>query len=147
MVIMPLNITTSFCCLVFSAARLHLTGHWLREQSGVPFHMWYRPSGWRADRTRQRTKIMNFTSFYQDSSEPFKMKVPSKLSKKALPFSLFDELLVKQQVTGLDKAIVHITIGTAFFACCSCKCLKVPRREMKCTTLFWHKTCFQLVLT
>ncbi len=26
MVTLPLNITTSFCCLVFSAARLHLTG-------------------------------------------------------------------------------------------------------------------------
>ena len=61
-------------------------GHWLREQSGVPSHMWYKPSGQRADTTQHRTKIMNLVSSYQDSSKPFKMKIPSKPSKKATIF-------------------------------------------------------------
>jgi hypothetical protein len=60
------------------------------------------------------------------------VKVPSKPSKKALPFSVLYEF-AKQQVTKLDKATVQLGIGAAFFACHSCKYLKVPRREMKCT--------------
>ncbi len=42
--------------------------------------------GWRADRTQQRIEFMNIASFYQDSSEPFKMKIPSKPSKKPYHF-------------------------------------------------------------
>jgi hypothetical protein len=38
-------------------------------------------------------------------------------------------------VTELDKAIVQITIGAAFFACFSCNYSKVPKREMKRTKL------------
>jgi hypothetical protein len=38
-------------------------------------------------------------------------------------------------VTDLDKAIVQLTVGKAFFACCSCRYLKVPCRDMKCMKL------------
>jgi hypothetical protein len=64
----------------------------------------------------------------------FQNEDPMQAQQKALPFSVLDEL-AKPQVTDLDKAIVQITIGTAFFACCSCKNLKVPRREIKRTKL------------
>ncbi len=59
---------------------------------------------------------------------------PKQVQQKALPFVIFDEL-AKRQVTELDRAIVQLTISAAFFACCSCKYLKVPRRDMKCTKL------------
>jgi hypothetical protein len=59
---------------------------------------------------------------------------PKQVQQKALPFAVFDEL-AKRQVTELDRAIVQLTISTAFFACCSCEYLKVPRRDMKCTKL------------
>ncbi len=54
---------------------------WLREQSRVPYHMWCRPSGRRADWTPPRTQIANLASFY-GSSEPTKMTIPSKCSKR-----------------------------------------------------------------
>jgi hypothetical protein len=43
--------------------------------------------------------------------------------------------MAKRQVTELDKAIAQLTISAAFFACHSCKYLKVPWREMKRTKL------------
>jgi hypothetical protein len=43
--------------------------------------------------------------------------------------------LALQQVTDLDKAIMQLTIGAAFFACRSCEYSKVPRREQKRTNL------------
>ncbi len=67
-------------------SRGNAMGHWLREQSEVPSHMWYRRSGQRADRTQQKMQITKLASFYQDSFEPFKMKVPSKCSKKPYHF-------------------------------------------------------------
>jgi hypothetical protein len=56
------------------------------------------------------------------------------VQQKALPFGVLDEL-AKRQVTDLDKAVVQLTISTAFFACHSCEYLNVPRREMKRTKL------------
>ncbi len=38
--------------------------HWLRAQSEVPSHMWFRLSGRQEDRTPQRTKTMSLASFY-----------------------------------------------------------------------------------
>ncbi len=55
---------------------------------------------------------------------------PKQVQQKALPFSVLNEIS-KLQVKELVKAIVQITVGTAFFACCSCKYLKVSRKEMK----------------
>jgi hypothetical protein len=60
--------------------------HWLREQSEVPFHMWYRPFGQRAARTQQRIQTTNIASFCQENFEHFKMKIPSKPSKKPYRF-------------------------------------------------------------
>jgi hypothetical protein len=54
---------------------------------------------------------------------------PKQVQQKALPFAVLGEL-AKRQVTDLDKAIVHLTISTAFFTYCSCKYLNVPRREI-----------------
>jgi hypothetical protein len=66
--------------------------------------------------------------------QAFQNEHPKQAQQKALSFSVLDEL-AKQQVTELDKAIIQITIGAAFFACHSCEYLKVPRREMKPTIL------------
>ncbi len=59
---------------------------------------------------------------------------PKEKEQKALPFSVIYELSL-WQVTNLDKAIVQLTIGAAFFACRSCKYSKVPRSEQKRTKL------------
>jgi hypothetical protein len=57
--------------------------------------------------------------------QTFQNEDPKQAKQKALPFSVLDEL-AKQQVTELDKATVQLTIGTDFFACRSCKHLRVP---------------------
>jgi hypothetical protein len=59
---------------------------------------------------------------------------PKEKQQKVLPFSVLDKLAL-QQVTELDKAIVQLPIGKAFFACRSCEYSKVPRREQKRTKL------------
>ncbi len=59
---------------------------------------------------------------------------PKEKEQKGLPFSVIYKLALRQ-VTNLDKAIVQLTIGAAFFACRSCKYSKVPRREQKQTKL------------
>jgi hypothetical protein len=43
--------------------------------------------------------------------------------------------LGKRQVTELDIALGQLTIGAAFFACCSCKYLAVPKQEERRTKL------------
>jgi hypothetical protein len=60
----------------------------------------------------------------------YRNKDPKEKEQKALPFSVLDELALRQ-VTNLNKAIVQLTIGAAYFACRSCKYSKVPRREQK----------------
>jgi hypothetical protein len=47
------------------------------------------------------------------------------IQQKAIPFSVLNKL-AKRQVTELDKSIAQLTIGAAFFACCSCDYSKVP---------------------
>jgi hypothetical protein len=59
---------------------------------------------------------------------------PKQVQQKALPFVVLNEL-AKRQVTEFDRAVAQLTISAAFLACPSCKCLKVPRREMKRTKL------------
>ncbi len=55
---------------------------------------------------------------------------PKQVQQKALPFVVLNEV-AKRQVTELDRVVAQLIISAAFFACCSCKYLKVPRREMK----------------
>jgi hypothetical protein len=43
--------------------------------------------------------------------------------------------LAKRQDTELDIALGQLAIGAAFFACCSCKYLTVPKREERRTKL------------
>jgi hypothetical protein len=50
---------------------------------------------------------------------------PKEVQQKALPFCVLEKL-AKRQVSELYKAISQLTIGAAFFACRSCKYLKVP---------------------
>ncbi len=111
-------------------------GYWLREQSKVPSHMWYRPSGQMADRTQQNMGILSLASFYQDFSEPEWNDDPKKVQQKALPFILLDEL-AKHQVIEMDIALEQLSISTAFFACCSCEYLMVPRQDEKQTKLLF----------
>ncbi len=55
---------------------------WLKEQSGVPSHMWCRPSGQREDRTPQKTTTENLASIYQDSIKLTRTKIPNKSNKR-----------------------------------------------------------------
>ena len=59
---------------------------------------------------------------------------PKEVQQKALPFIVLEEL-AKRQVSELDRAVLQLTICVGFFACRSCKYLKVPQREMKCMKL------------
>ncbi len=59
---------------------------WLQAQSEVPFHMWYKPSGRRADQIPLKMQTVNLVSFYQDSSAPTEMMTPSKPNKRPFPF-------------------------------------------------------------
>ena len=60
--------------------------HWLKAQSEVPSHMWYRPFGNRADRIPRRTQTTCLASFYQGSSGPIETTIPKKCNKR--PFHL-----------------------------------------------------------
>jgi hypothetical protein len=64
----------------------------------------------------------------------YKNEDPQQKQQKALPFIVLDEL-AKRQVTELDIALGQLTIGTAFFACCSCEYSTVPKREERSTKL------------
>jgi hypothetical protein len=64
----------------------------------------------------------------------YRNKDPKEKQQKALPFSVLNKLALWQG-TNLNKAIVQLTIGAAFFACRSCKYSRVPRREQKQTKL------------
>ncbi len=50
------------------------TVHWLREQSAVPSHMWFRPSGKMDVRTQQKTRIWSLDGFYTDCTMHSKTK-------------------------------------------------------------------------
>jgi hypothetical protein len=60
--------------------------HWLKAQSEVPSHMWYRPFGNRADRIPPKTQTTCLASFYQGSSGPIETTIPKKCNKR--PFLL-----------------------------------------------------------
>ncbi len=62
----------------------------------------------------------------------FRNKDPKQVQQQAIPFAVLDEL-AKRQVTDLDKAIVQLTTIAAFFACHSCKYLKILCKDMKRT--------------
>ncbi len=64
----------------------------------------------------------------------YKNEDPWQKQRKALPFIVLDKL-AKRQDTELDIALGQLTIGAAFFACCSCKYLTVPKREERRTKL------------
>ena len=72
--------------------------HWLKAQSEVPSHMWYRPFGNREDRIPVKTQTTCLASFYQGSSEPIAMTTPKKCNKRPFPFaSLKNKQRVKYQ--------------------------------------------------
>jgi hypothetical protein len=56
--------------------------HWLKAQSEVPSHMWYRPFENRANRIPLKTQTTCLASFYHDSSGPFVTKIPSRRNKR-----------------------------------------------------------------
>lgn len=61
--------------------------HWLRAQSEVPSHMWFRPSGRREDKIPRKTKTASLASFYRDNSEPSKTTIPNSNNKRPSPSS------------------------------------------------------------
>jgi hypothetical protein len=61
--------------------------HWLKEQSTVPSHMWYRPFRNLEDRIPLKTQTTCLASFYQGSSEPIAMTTPKKFNKRPFPFA------------------------------------------------------------
>ncbi len=63
-----------------------------------------------------------------------KNKDPQQKQQTALPFIVLNKL-AKHQVTELDIELGQLTIGAAFFACCSCKYSTVPKREERCPKL------------
>jgi hypothetical protein len=107
--------------------------HWLKAQSKVPSHMWNRPFGNWANRIPPKTQKTCLASFYHVNSGLLQQQSQAGATK-SLPFTIPDKLS-KRQVTDLDKAIAQLTMSPAFFACCSCKYLNVPRRELKRTKL------------
>ena len=64
----------------------HISTHWLKAQSEVPFQMWWRPSGRRDGRISQKTQTTSFTSFYQGSFGHSEMTTLRKSNKR--PFHL-----------------------------------------------------------
>jgi hypothetical protein len=103
---------------------------WLKEQSGVPSHMWCRPSGQWEDRIPQNDRELSILLSRQYRT----YEAPHQKQQKALPFIVLNKL-AKRQVTELDIALGELTIGAAFFACCSCKYSTVPKREERLTKL------------
>ncbi len=63
--------------------------HWLKAQSEVPSHMWYRPFGNRDDRIPLKTQTTCLASFYHDSSDPTETTIPRKFNKKPYHFLCF----------------------------------------------------------
>jgi len=59
---------------------------WLKAQSRIPFHTWYRPSGRTDDKTQQRMKTMSLHSFYHDNSVLSEQKTPRRNNKR--PFQV-----------------------------------------------------------
>ena len=60
---------------------------WLKAQSEIPSHMWFRPSGTTTDRTLPRTRMASLADFYLVSSEDSDTKTPIQSSRKPSPSS------------------------------------------------------------
>ena len=60
---------------------------WLKAQSEIPSHMWFRPSGTTTDRTLPRTRMASLADFYLVSSEDSDTKTPTQSSRKPSPSS------------------------------------------------------------
>ena len=60
----------------------HVSTHWLKAQSEVPFQMWCRPSGHREDRIPQKMQTTSLASFYQGSSGHSEMTTLRKSNKR-----------------------------------------------------------------
>ena len=60
--------------------------HWLKGQSEVPSHVWYRPFGNREDRIPPKMQTTCLASFYQGSSGPIGMTAPKRFNKRPYPF-------------------------------------------------------------
>jgi hypothetical protein len=56
--------------------------HWLKAQSEVPSHMWYRPFRNWPNRTPLRTQTTCLASFYHNNSGPIAMTIPSRCNKR-----------------------------------------------------------------
>ena len=56
--------------------------HWLRAQSEVPFHLWFRPSGTMECQTQQGTMMGNLADFYLANSEGTETKTQNQNNKK-----------------------------------------------------------------
>ncbi len=74
---------------------------WLKEQSGMPSHMWCRPSGQQEDRTPPKMMTENLAYYLSRQYWTYKNKDPQQVQQKALPFIVLDEF-AKLQVTELD---------------------------------------------
>jgi hypothetical protein len=58
---------------------------WLKQQSEIPFHMWLRPSGRRADPTLPETMMANLAAFYQGSTDPLETETRPRNNRKPSP--------------------------------------------------------------
>ena len=62
--------------------RKNLMKYWLKAQSEVPSHMWFRPSGRTIDQTPPKTKTESLADFFQGFLELSRMKIQRRNSKK-----------------------------------------------------------------
>ena len=60
----------------------NLVKPWLKAQSKVPSHMWFRPSGRTIDQTPPKTKTESLVDFYQGFLELSRMMIQKRNSKK-----------------------------------------------------------------
>ncbi len=67
--------------------RQNLMTHWLKAQSEVPSHTWYRPSGRMIGQTPPRTKTESLVDFYRDYSDLSKAKTQRKNNRKLCQLS------------------------------------------------------------
>ena len=55
---------------------------WLQEQSKIPSHMWYRPSGMVTGQTQQKMKMGNLVDFYRGNTARTETKTQTQSSRK-----------------------------------------------------------------
>ncbi len=101
--------------------------NWLREQSKVPSHLWFQPSWRTEDQTQQKMKIWGLDSFYTDSTEKW---CPESSPLKGSTY-IKDFKVWKCQNTETEKSLAQLMVAACFFACHSCKYLKIPQDEKR----------------